>query len=272
MNFEEFGPRRQIEGGIKTRSQRGAIGSSWWSRRFIDVLESLDLGGRLSRGRSYARSGQVFDLDVAAGSVLAKVQGSAYEPYKVQIDSPVIVPDTWDQITETIGTQAIFSAKLLAGEMPADIEEVFTELGHPLFPVSVGDLAMSCDCPDWSVPCKHLAATLYVLAEAFDDDPFLIFAWRGRSREEFVDALRLQGDAPADPNGAAFTFVDSALSSRLDDFFGMAASLPEVGPPTEAALPDLALRQLDDPAIRVGRKALLDILRPAYEAMTQPSL
>ena len=42
---------------------------------------------------------------------------------------------------------------------------------------------MRCSCPDSEVPCKHLAATFYLLAEAFDEDPFLILRWRGRDRE-----------------------------------------------------------------------------------------
>ncbi len=46
---------RAVEGGLKARSRRGAIAQTWWSERFIQVLESMGLGSRLARGRNYAR-------------------------------------------------------------------------------------------------------------------------------------------------------------------------------------------------------------------------
>ena len=57
--FDDYRPAISVEGGLKARSSRGAIGESWWSRRFLDVLESFALGTRLTRGRNYARKGQV---------------------------------------------------------------------------------------------------------------------------------------------------------------------------------------------------------------------
>ena len=77
--------------------------------------------------------------------------------------------------------------------MPAEIEQVFADAGTPLFPALGRDLTMDCNCPDRAVPCKHLAAVCYVLAEAFDDDPFAMLAWRGRTRAELLAALRGKG-------------------------------------------------------------------------------
>src|SRR3954452_20877330 len=85
MTFADYGPPRKVEGGIRARSARGDIGTSWWSRRFIEVLESFALGTRLTRGRSYARKGQVLALDIAPGVVTASVQGSRAEPYAVKV-------------------------------------------------------------------------------------------------------------------------------------------------------------------------------------------
>ena len=96
----------------------------------------------------------------------------------------------WRSVGGALAAQALFRARLLAGEMPHEIEEVFAACGTPLFPRSAHDLEMSCSCPDWGVPCKHLAAVCYVLAEKFDDDPFAMLAWRGRGREELLGALR----------------------------------------------------------------------------------
>ncbi|MGH3231242.1 MAG: hypothetical protein ACRDOA_22135, partial [Streptosporangiaceae bacterium] len=126
----------RVEGGIKARSKRGAIGEQWWSRRFIGVLEDSGLSSRLARGRSYARAGQVLDFSLSQGKVTAQVQGSRVKPYDVRI---VVLPLTkaqWRRVTERLASQALFRAKLLAGEMPHEIEDVFAECGTPLFPRS----------------------------------------------------------------------------------------------------------------------------------------
>ena len=87
------------------------------------------------------------------------------------------------------------------GEMPAEIEQVFADAGTPLFPGPPRDLEMNCSCPDWEVPCKHLAAVCYVLAEAFDDDPFAMLAWRGKARDE--PARRAARQEPGRAGGRA---------------------------------------------------------------------
>ncbi|GAB3068581.1 SWIM zinc finger family protein [Micromonospora schwarzwaldensis] len=205
--FEEFGPPLRVEGGLRARSVRGAIGRSWWSRRFLEVLESFALGSRLTRGRAYARRGQVLRLDVAPGLVTAEVQGSRPRPYPVRIGLSAYPEEVWRRIEAELAGQAFFSARLLAGDLPAELEELFAAAGAPLFPAEVGELAQRCGCPDFAVPCKHLAATFYLLAEAFDADPFRLLHWRGRSRAELLDRLRtLRGARPggvAAPSGAA---------------------------------------------------------------------
>ncbi|MGC5018297.1 SWIM zinc finger family protein [Micromonospora sp. DT47] len=188
--FADFGRPRRVDGGLKARSTRGAIGISWWSRRFLEVLESFALGTRLTRGRSYARAGQVIRLDVTPGRVEATVQGSRPKPYEVGIALAPFPPALWDRVERDLAAQALFSARLLAGDLPPELEEVFAAAGAPLFPSGVGELTQRCSCPDFAVPCKHLAATFYLLAEAFDADPFQLLHWRGRSRAELLDRLR----------------------------------------------------------------------------------
>ncbi len=198
-SWRDWGSARpiRVDGGIKARSKRGAIGEQWWSRRFIAVLESYGMSGRLARGRSYARAGQVLDFELAQGKVTAQVQGSRPRPYQVRIGVLPLTTAQWRRVQERLASQALFRAKLLAGEMPHEIEEVFDDCGTPLFPRSASDLDMHCSCPDWGVPCKHLAAVCYVLAEEFDRDPFAMLAWRGRGRAELLAALRqLQAAAP----------------------------------------------------------------------------
>ncbi|MDT5037628.1 MAG: hypothetical protein QOE03_2813, partial [Micromonosporaceae bacterium] len=159
MSFADYGPPRRVTGGIRARSARGAIGTSWWSRRFLAVLESFALGTRLTRGRSYARAGQVLALTVLPGLVTASVQGSRPTPYAVTIGLAPFDEPVWHAVERALAAQALFSAQLLAGEMPDEIEDVFAAAGAPLFPASIGELTLGCSCPDWSIPCKHLAAT-----------------------------------------------------------------------------------------------------------------
>ena len=184
---------KKVKGGIKAQSKRGAFASKWWGRRWIQTLESFNIGARLTRGRSYARKGQVASLDISKGRVTAKVQGTVSGAYRISIQFKTFTPSQWQQIIERLVEQPIFTAQLFGNEMPEDIETVFQEMKLPLFPEKHRDLETSCSCPDWSNPCKHIAAVFYIMAEAFDRDPFLIFTLRGMTRDEFLKALQASG-------------------------------------------------------------------------------
>jgi uncharacterized Zn finger protein len=275
---------RRVDGGIKARSRRGQIGEKWWSQRFIAILEALGMGPRLQRGRAYARAGQVLDLAVAAGTVSARVQGSRPRPYRVRVALPRFREADWTRVESALAARALYSAKLLAGELPHTIEEVFATCGLSLFPSNASELELSCSCPDWAVPCKHIAATFYLLAEAFDRDPFLVLAWRGRERDELLARLRglraLVGPAAgvsggADDGGpdrgAIGAIEDPPLTEQLDRFWmprgDLAARRRRGG--TAAAAPDLLLLGLEPPAVQLGGRRLDELLVPAYHAMTQ---
>jgi uncharacterized Zn finger protein len=271
---------RRVEGGIRARSRRGQIGESWWSGRFVAILESLGMGPRLGRGRAYARAGQVLDLGVAAGTVSARVQGSRARPYRVKISLARFGEADWARVESALAARALYSAKLLAGEMPLQIEEVFASCGLSLFPERAQDLAMSCSCPDWAVPCKHIAATFYLLAEAFDADPFLILAWRGRARDELLArlrALRALSDPDADPDNAerpgeahryGLADEDPPLASQLDRFWASRGDLAATrAPAPQAVAPDLLVRQLDPSSIGLRGRDLGALLAPAYYVM-----
>src|SRR5438046_10327975 len=102
---------RAAKGGIKAQSKRGSFGESWWAKRWIQVLESFDIGARLGRGRSYARGGQVLSIDIDKGEVTAQVQGSRPKPYDITIQIKVLAPKEWKQIAEALSGQALFAAK-----------------------------------------------------------------------------------------------------------------------------------------------------------------
>src|SRR5436190_9080030 len=143
MWYRDFYPRstpRKAKGGIRAQSKRGAFGQSWWAKRWIEVLESFDIGARLARGRSYARNGQVLSVEVASGSVTSQVQGSRPKPYDVSIEVKQLSKSEWDKLVQALAGQALFAAKLLAGEMPQDIETAFKGAGLSLFPQKRADL------------------------------------------------------------------------------------------------------------------------------------
>ncbi len=195
-DYFDFPPQsvpKEVKGGIKAQTKRGAFTEQWWGKRWVEVLESFRLGARLSRGRSYARKGQVVNLNVECGAVTAEVQGSRAEAYRVTIQLRAYTKEQWNSIVEQIAEQPLFAAQLLGNEMPEEIEAVFRHADLPLFPEKKGDLATECSCPDSSNPCKHIAAVLYLMGEALDRDPFLLFQLRGMERDTFLEELRTSG-------------------------------------------------------------------------------
>jgi uncharacterized Zn finger protein len=174
------------EDGIKL----GKAGTTWWGERWIDALTTVLGGasGRLQRGKTYARAGRVSELEVKPGRVTSVVTGSA--DYDITMTLTEFSDDTWEQVIAAMGAQAQFSAELLAGQMPQQIDEAFKSAKVSLFPRTARELRTDCSCPDQVDPCKHIAATHYVLGEAFDRDPFLLFELRGRTKDEVMGSLR----------------------------------------------------------------------------------
>ena len=173
-------------------AKRGTFGKTWWAKKWIEALEILgsDYSNRLPRGRTYARRGEVKDLIITPGEVMAKVQGTRRTPYRVGIGLKALSDKQWQKVMKALARRAIFAAKLLMGEMPPNIDEAFNSCNLSLFPARATELKTDCSCPDWANPCKHIAATHYILAEAFDRDPFLLFELRGWTKEKVLEELR----------------------------------------------------------------------------------
>lgn len=174
--------------GIKIKD----AGTTWWGRRWIEALEKLspEYASRLARGKTYARTGRAHDLVVKSGLVTARVTGSRPQPYAITIAIPPLDDVTWEKAIVELAGKARYAAQLLAREMPEDVDDLLRGIDVRLFPSKAGDLTTSCSCPDWANPCKHVAATHYVLGDAFDRDPFLLFELRGRTREQVLESIR----------------------------------------------------------------------------------
>jgi uncharacterized Zn finger protein len=268
---------RQAKGGIKAQTKRGQFGQSWWAKRWIAVLESFSIGARLGRGRSYARNGQVLNIDIAKGEVTAKVQGSRPKPYDVTIQATSLVDKEWAKVIEALSGQALYTAKLLAGEMPQDIETVFHQVKLSLFPEKLGDLATECSCPDWSNPCKHIAAVYYLLGEEFDRDPFLLFRLRGLEREDLLRRLGASKGQQKIKAGCSDTPDHQRPSEplpndpdafwnpgRLPDNLGGTVSVPRIA----AALP----KRLGNFPFWRGREHFLETMDGIYRAAAEAGL
>jgi len=282
-DFHWYRPSRPkpVKDGIKTKSRGGSIGKTWWSKRWIGVLESFNMGARLGRGRSYARRGQVMSMDVQEGLVTAKVQGSRPRPYQIKIALKPLSQKDWHKVGEAMAEQAIFVAKLLAGEMPQNIEEAFEAAKVPLFPKSSRELETDCSCPDWANPCKHIAAVYYLLAEQFDEDPFLIFKLRGKNKEQLIHELR-------EKRAGAGAFEETAAAEEIE--LGVALSTTpleeclgtfwQAGPELSSfsanpALPEVefaVLKRLGKSPFAVRNKNVSILLEKVYATVSRAAL
>ncbi|MCK9406108.1 MAG: SWIM zinc finger family protein [Methanothrix sp.] len=279
-SYYEPAKPKKVENGLKAKSKRGCIGETWWSKRWVKTLESFNMGARLTRGKSYARKGQVISIDVNPGIVRARVQGTGSEPYDVVIKLKPLSDAEWDKAASTMASKAVFAARLLGGEMPQNIEEAFSESGLSLFPSKGRDLKTDCSCPDWSNPCKHIAAVYYLLAEQFDCDPFLIFKLRGRSKEQIMEAMRKMRSAEGveEQDGVLRSSQDAQQESRpleecLDCYWqrGGEIDLLEVNP----RAPDVegaVLKRLGQAPFYIAGVNLAALLSKAYEKAGKAAL
>jgi uncharacterized Zn finger protein len=253
----------------------GELASSWWARRWMSTLDGFGWAGRLSRGRAYTRNRRVVDVDVSPGIVRARVQGSREAPYRIEMTLEQFPDAVWDRVVGALARQALYTAKLLAGELPAEVVQLCDSAEAPLFPGHPDDIVMRCSCPDWAVPCKHVAAVHYALAAELDRDPFLLFRLRGRTREELTGALRARrgsfgsagaakaaAESAAPPDEAASTGADEISADR---FWECGAELDalhfEIRPPD---VPGAILRLLGRPPGWGGQDELFDTLHDLY--------
>lgn len=271
--YDYFKPTkaRETKDGIKARSKRGAFAKNWWATRWITALERLVDKGRLSRGRTYARKGQVTAIDETKTGISAKVQGSSRRPYKVSIDVNPLTDKQWETVLDILAEQAIFSVQLLAGEMPDDIEEVFTAAGVSLFPDSGKQLNTDCSCPDWANPCKHVAAVHYILGEQFDEDPFMIFRLRGRDQEAIIAGLRARrAGEDADDFEAEVEEPAAPLTETLSDFWGSPGGAIIKTTVKKPAIEYPILKRLGQPSFL--REDMIATLGPAYRAVSRSAI
>lgn len=164
------------------------ITKSWWGNAWCSNLERYaDFDNRLPRGKRYVKTGAVIDLDIAKGKILARVQGTRKTPYNVEIRISPLSEQQIQTITDKCGKKVDNLSKLVSGDFPEELKEVFIGQGG-LFP-SPKEISFNCSCPDWALMCKHVAAVLYGVGARLDEDPLLFFTLRGIDTNRFVDVV-----------------------------------------------------------------------------------
>jgi uncharacterized Zn finger protein len=256
----------------------------WWAQRWVDVLESFGWTQRLARARTYAREGNVLNIDFDGSNVSARVQGTAPEPYEVTLSLDPFSEEQWGYVVESMAERAIFSAKLLAGEMPQNIEEVFTGNGLSLFPFNKFDIHSHCSCPDPKNPCKHIGAVYYLLGDRFSEDPFVLFQLRGRAQDQIIDALRQMRSAGADKEIVAATAGPTMTPLHLDRFWHyddqLEPSLIVIVPPPSSVtvldvlgtIPLKAENAAQQATTQAATKAAIDYLKTIYSEVSQQAV
>ena len=221
-DFSQYGKRRSVRGGVEARNRRGAFGRTWWGRALVDAVEELAEAGRLSRGRTYARSGQVVSYSFGAGAVTAEVQGSQPQPFEATFSVRRFDHDEVRELVAAVRDTPGMLAEVVSGSVPSS-------LGGLLLPSSAGEFDFDCTCPDSGWPCKHVAAVVYLTAEHLDERPLDILTLRGVDVETLISGVESESDR-----------LDS------DDLYGDRAVLPDL--PTVEVRP--AMDDLDPTYLR----------------------
>jgi len=156
-----------------------AFGKTWWGSEWLKSLTHIDYANRIPRGSAYAKKGAVKSIEVKGNLIMAKVSGSRPTPYKVMIRVPLFTKEQIERLMKELLKQPALISKLLNRELDPEVFKVAKRVWLSLFPERWSDLDMKCSCPDWAVPCKHLAAVIYMMSREIDNDPFLVFSMHG---------------------------------------------------------------------------------------------
>ncbi|MEV6343661.1 hypothetical protein [Actinoplanes sp. NPDC051851] len=238
---------------------------------FLGMFESLRMGPTFARGRRDERAGHVRSLTISSSLAVALVRGPEDAvAFRARIAVRAFGAADWARIEETLVKEARFTASLLDGRMPDGIEATFAGNGMSLLPLSLDEVAMDCTCERWPMPCIHLAATCYALARAFESDPFEVFTWRGRTRDELLMRLRRLREASpaeavpeAEPVDEPAPLVDPEDPGAFWGELGFALDLGDAG-----GHPDALLDQLDPPRLTHHGRPINEVLRPAYQHLS----
>ena len=154
---------------------RKNYGTTWWGKEWLQIFEKIDYSNRLPRGKTYANNGLVYNLAIVGNAITALVEGSMYQPYQVIIKVPTFSAVSQSKLLKLVTSNPLFLAKLLNREIPPELNDACERENIHIFPKSWREMRGSCTCYDSAVPCKHMAAVIYLLANEIDKNPFVVF-------------------------------------------------------------------------------------------------
>ncbi len=200
-------------------SEEGLGQQPWWVEQWMELINSYRFKKRLERAWTYAREGNVTSIRFEGRRVHARVQGTDEDPYKVKLWLDVLNDEDWGYVLEALTQKARWSAQLLAGIMPSDIERAFAASGRRLFPFKLQEVRSECSCPDKANPCKHISAIYFLMGDRFSEDPFVLFQLRGRTRVKLLADL-------AEQRRAVLTAIAEAESNSKNEESPIIEELP----------------------------------------------
>jgi uncharacterized Zn finger protein len=267
-----------VKGGLRLRSREGAVAGSPLARAWVERLERWVADEALRDGLEYARIGQVLTLEGRRGGLDATVQGRAARPYRANLDLPPFDETQWQLIISAMAGEAAFEARLLRGQIPPEIDRLLQTLGLSMLP-EPSTLSARCECGA-TMPCKHIAAAGWLLAERLDAEPLLILSLRGLGPAALLERLRqarlMQAGgvtaAHRDPAIPESRRPPRPLEECLDDFWRCGPELAELEhlPPPEHA-PHALLRRLGPSPLK-GRFPIVGLLASVYDTVAQHAL
>jgi len=213
------------------------FGHTWWGRRWLEALSNIDYSNRLPRGKRYARNGSVKSIDIEGPKVSAKVKGRQPTPYSVSLTLWSFKKAEKEAMVRIVKENPYYLSQLGAHILPPELEEEAEAAGIRLFPKSWKELGMRCSCPDWAVPCKHLAAVVYIIANEIDKNPFLVFRMHG------LDLLSEVGGAAGEEAEEPIAGIENFLAYKPEEYNYYRENLEHID---LSAIPDLypAISQL----------------------------
>jgi len=223
-------PRKKVKKKTQRPTQRVKYGQTWWGEQWLNALSKIDFDNRLPRGRAYASNGSVLETTITGNKIKARVEGSMPKPYHIDISVPLFDEKQIAGLVDVIRKDPFILSNLLNRELPQELNRLALNQEIRLFPSSWKDFEMKCSCPDWAVPCKHLAAVIYVISKEIDANPFLVLKLHGL---DLLEELK-------DIEGGIVTHIEEPITiveSMMVEDVPESDSGPDF---SEASLPDFS--------------------------------
>ncbi|WIM68602.1 hypothetical protein QP027_04200 [Corynebacterium breve] len=220
--YANFGAKKRVTNAAEVNVPPRPTGVTWspGSMRVFNAAVRKTDQGRVTRGRQYAASGQVIDIQIRLGAAHGQVAGSQNQPFSVVMRLPYRSPDDLGEVTKLLAQTPNGITKARRGDISQDVLDVL--LGD-----EGDDIWFSCDCPDPSNVCKHSVAVAEKLAAKIDADPTLLFQLRGIDLNSLERTVRV-----------AAVSVSKANAEEGSEYFWTGRAMPDLPDPKVAPMLD----------------------------------